>query len=189
MNDKRSHGSAAGTDPARRVTLLTPPGGGEPDRVMTVRFGRFVENLLGAGVDPEEPDPDGEPFEKALDSYSRGAALIHDMVSGHPPLEGADAGFGIAPPHDLAGYYLSLEDREVSAAHAILGFDADYGLDPHGDRLARMVRLTDYLDPEGRTFEAHFGAVLGAEPTEDPGPPEGHPEGHPDRHAHGVPDA
>ena len=160
--------------------LLPPPGGGEPDRVLRVSFGRFLENVLGAGVDPGLPGPDGETFAEHLASLARGADLIHDMASGYPEMDG-DMG---PPPNDLAGYFLSLKDRDIGAAHSIAGFDADWGLDPHGERLRRMVRLTDYLDPEGHTFDAHLGAVLDAEPTEDPGPalpPEPDLEWHPQR--------
>ena len=165
----------------RVLALLPPPGGGEPDRVLRVRFGRFLENVLGAGVDPGLPGPDGETFAEHLASLARGADLIHDMASGYPAM-GGDMG---PPPNDLAGYFLSLKDRDIGAAHAIAGFDADWGIDPHGERLGRMVRLTDYLDPEGHTFDAHLGAVLDAEPTEDPGPapPSGRNlEWHPYRH-------
>jgi hypothetical protein len=153
----------------RVLALLPAPGGGEPDRVLRVRFGRFIEKLLEAGVDPDKPGPDGETFAEYLASLGRGADVLHDVLSGHPPLDG-DLGHGLHGPHDLAGYFLALDDRDLAAAHSMVGFDADYGLDDHGDRFARMVRLTDYLDPEGHTFDAHLRAVQNAESTEDPGP-------------------
>ena len=171
----------------RVVPLLPPPRGDEPDRVLRVSFGRFLENVLAAGVDPRLPAPDGETFYEHLASLARGADLIHDIASGHPAMDGNMG----PPPNDLAGYFLSLGDRDIGAAHSIAGFDADWGLDPHGERLRRMVRLTDYLDPEGHTFDAHFGAVLDAEPAEDPGParspgrdPERGLEWHPKREPH-----
>ena len=72
-----------------------------------------------------------------------------------------------------SAYLLSLTDGALDAAHLILGYEdyePFYGADPHGRRLALMMRLTDHLDPEGHAFDSILESVMAAEPTEDPRP-------------------
>ncbi len=158
------------------VRLLGPPGGGEPDRVLRVRFGRFVENLLASGIEAPLDEAGEAELEGRISRLGAGADILHDVLSGGPPLDGP-----LDPPYDLASYFLSLGEEDIDASHDIVGFDADYHFDEDGARFSRLMRLTDYLDSEGHTFAAHLTAVLDTQPVEDPRPGRHKPLPAPDR--------
>lgn len=176
----------ANTEPAPVLELSVPPDGRFPERTLTVRFGDFLSGLLSApepgvpepltaGIDaPGEAGTDtegGEPYGR-LQNLSAGADFLHCIFSGGPSLDGRPEG-----PDSLASYVLSLTDAALDAAHDILYYEPDYeyghhGIphpDPKADHLARMMRLTDHLDPDGHAFGSVLSAILAAPPAEDPG--------------------
>ncbi len=158
--------------PARLLELSGSPDGAAPDRALRVRFGEFLSRVLSTPEpDLEAPPVDEDPdFDRELCDLAAGADLIHEIMNGGPPM-GTPAG----GPHDLASFFLSLTDDALDSAHRILGYEhhdpiwaAGLHPDAHGERLLRMMRLTDHIDPEGHTFASIRDAVLDAEPTEDP---------------------
>lgn len=167
---KEAQGIRAGEDPAgseaptpRILELQRPREGVCADRALRVRFGELLSLLLCA----PDPDPEDPSFARELGNLASGADFLHEVMSGGPPTD-------VPPgtPGDLASYVLSLSDDVLDSAHRIIGFEPDYGYGPHpdaeGERLNRMMRLTDYLDPQGYTFDSIREAILEADATEDP---------------------
>lgn len=132
----------------------------DPDRVLLVRFDRFVAEVLAA---PEPRDPD------ELERLGEGADLLLDLTGG-----GMDKGVPPGMPGDLASTILALSDDALDQAHRILAHDEAYGEppdhyhpDPEGRRLGSLLRLIDHLRDRD-TFDGIRDGLLNAEPAEDP---------------------
>ncbi len=154
----RVRDTRAGANAPPRAIRIPVSGAADPDRVLTLRFDRFVEEVLGA----PEPHDLGE-----LDRLGAGADFLLDLTGG-----GMDFGAAPGEPGDLADYVLALTDDALEEAHRILGYEAyeppghDHP-DPHGRWLGTLLRLTDHLGDEA-TFRAICDALIRAEPVEDP---------------------
>lgn len=133
---------------ARRIPVS---GEENPDRVLTLRFDRFVDEML-ATPEPRSRDD--------LERLGEGADFLLDLTGG-------------GMPDDLAGAILALSDDAFDQAHRILAHEAyyeppdHYYADPEGRRLGPLLRLTDHLRDEA-TFAGIRDGLLNAEPAEDP---------------------
>ncbi len=169
---KTAEQAAPGNSPPRLLELSGPPDGTASDRVLRIRFGDFLFRVLsvpGPPYDASGGEADGR-FDSELRDLAAGADLIHDIMNGGPRMDTPAGG-----PHDLASFFLALTDGVLDAAHEILGYEHHDPTwlttphpDPRGERLLRLVRLTDHADPEGHTFASIRDAILDVEPTEDP---------------------
>lgn len=152
-------GARADAEKANAGTLRIPVSGGEdPDRVLTLRFDRFVEAAIAL------PEPDGDD---ELRTLGRGADLLLGLMDG-----GAD--FGTAAPGepgDFASSVLALTDDAFDEAHRILAQDPYHhehfgGAGAEDDRVGFLLRLLDHLADDGAFCRIRDG-LLGAEPAED----------------------
>lgn len=142
-----------------KTTRIPVSGEDNPDRVLTLRFDRFAEELLAA------PEPRGHD---ELERLGAGADLLLDLTGGGMDFSHVPAGH----PGDFANAVLTLSDDAFEQAHRILAHEAyeppnHYHPDPHGRRLGTLLRLLDHLHDDA-TYDGIRDRLLEAEPAEDP---------------------